>query len=85
LEVVVVVMYSQSSNVVDTDRPSQDKFDRFEAWLRENGAQFDRVSLVFVGAFFCHGKCTVETLCGARRLSRHWTEGVVNHIDILVD
>jgi len=24
---------------------SQDKFDRFEAWLRENGARFDMVSL----------------------------------------
>ena len=25
-----------------------DKFDRFEAWLRENGAHFDQVRCVFV-------------------------------------
>ena len=31
--------------------PSPDKFERFEKWLRENGAQFDMVSCV------CSLKC----------------------------
>lgn len=38
-------MYSRQSNInPDSERPGQDKYDRFEAWLRENGAQFDLVS-----------------------------------------
>jgi len=38
-------MYTtQSKNV---ERPCMDKYDRFELWLRENGAQFDMVSLCF--------------------------------------
>ena len=32
-----------SSTARSTTRPSQDKFDRFEAWLRDNGAQFEMV------------------------------------------
>jgi hypothetical protein len=38
-------MYSRQSNAhAGSERPVQDKYDRFEAWLRENGAQFDLVS-----------------------------------------
>jgi hypothetical protein len=31
---------------IGLERPTQDKYDRFEAWLRENGAQFDLVSSI---------------------------------------
>lgn len=43
-------MYRQNSTNVHsgTERPSQDKFDRFESWLKENGAQFDLVSTVVI-------------------------------------
>eukprot|EP00934_Nitzschia_sp_Nitz4_P008335 Nitzschia sp. Nitz4//scaffold47_size129522//117119//119009//NITZ4_003570-RA/size129522-snap-gene-0.190-mRNA-1//1//CDS//3329552857//8325//frame0 len=34
---------NQTKNAVE--RPSQDKYDRFEAWLRENGAQFELLEL----------------------------------------
>jgi hypothetical protein len=38
-------MYSRQSHAnVGLARPPQDKYDRFEAWLRKNGAQFDLVS-----------------------------------------
>jgi hypothetical protein len=39
-------MYRQKDNNGNsaTERQSLDKFERFEAWLRENGAQFDLVS-----------------------------------------
>ena len=46
-------MYTQrpTSNIHPGQaRPSQDKYDRFEAWLRENGAQFDLVRSVDFGA-----------------------------------
>jgi hypothetical protein len=42
-------MYSQhpTSNIhTGPERPSQDKYDRFEAWLRENGGQFDLVRVL---------------------------------------
>ena len=37
-------MYNNHQSNVGSQRPSQEKYDRFEAWLRENGAQFDLVS-----------------------------------------
>lgn len=37
-------MYTQSHP--GPERPTQDKYDRFEAWLRENGAQFDMVGFI---------------------------------------
>ena len=39
-------MYSRQPKVnASLARPTQDKYERFEVWLRENGAQFDLVSL----------------------------------------
>jgi hypothetical protein len=32
-------------NYSGLDGPPQDKYDRFEDWLRENGAQFDMVGV----------------------------------------
>jgi hypothetical protein len=38
-------MYSRQSHAnVGSAKPPQDKYDRFEGWLKENGAQFDLVS-----------------------------------------
>lgn len=41
------------------DRPPLDKYERFEAWLRENGAVFDMVRFVTyaVATFISFGLC----------------------------
>eukprot|EP00429_Kryptoperidinium_foliaceum_P059998 CAMPEP_0176080270 /NCGR_PEP_ID=MMETSP0120_2-20121206/40150_1 /TAXON_ID=160619 /ORGANISM="Kryptoperidinium foliaceum, Strain CCMP 1326" /LENGTH=56 /DNA_ID=CAMNT_0017414033 /DNA_START=90 /DNA_END=257 /DNA_ORIENTATION=+ len=36
-------MYAHWPNVLE--RPPQDKYDRFEQWLRENGAHFEMLEL----------------------------------------
>lgn len=40
-------MYSRrpKTHAVVPERPTQDKYDLFEQWLRENGAQFDMVRI----------------------------------------
>ena len=38
-------MYTTQSK--NAERPCMDKYDRFELWLRENGAQFEMVSLCY--------------------------------------
>jgi hypothetical protein len=38
-------MYTRQTNHhAGSEKPLQDKYDRFEAWLRENGGNFDLVS-----------------------------------------
>lgn len=48
---IQIPMYSQRSEVAE--RPGQDKYDRFELWLRENGAQFDMVGANNCGLEIC--------------------------------
>jgi hypothetical protein len=44
---------TRSESSKTPNNPCQDKFDRFEAWLRENGGRFDQVN--FISAVFeCH-------------------------------
>ena len=40
-------MYSRrpKTHAVVPERPTQDKYELFEQWLRENGAQFDMVRI----------------------------------------
>ena len=38
----------QKRTRTEPQRTSVDKYERFESWLRENGAQFDLVSYLFV-------------------------------------
>jgi hypothetical protein len=37
-------MFNNRQPNVGSQRPPQDKYERFEVWLKENGAQFDLVS-----------------------------------------
>jgi hypothetical protein len=38
-------MYTRQTNQhAGSEKPLQDKYDRFETWLRENGGNFDLVS-----------------------------------------
>jgi hypothetical protein len=41
------VSNNSSTAAANLGRPSQDKYYRFEMWLRENGAHFERVSNVY--------------------------------------
>ena len=63
-------MYRQNSTNVHsgTERPSQDKFDRFEAWLKENGAQFDLVSRVVIDRTCRFFACFLSRRWGVRHL-----------------
>mmetsp|Transcript_64335 Transcript_64335/g.96980 ORF Transcript_64335/g.96980 Transcript_64335/m.96980 type:complete len:564 (+) Transcript_64335:131-1822(+) len=38
-------MYNNRQQNVGSQRPPQDKYERFEAWLKDNGAQFDLLEL----------------------------------------
>ena len=48
-------MYSsrQVNINIGSQRPPQDKYERFEAWLKDNGAQFDLVSRHFNAFLSC--------------------------------
>ena len=65
-------MYRQNSTNVHsgTERPSQDKFDRFEAWLKENGAQFDLVSRVVIDRTCRFFACFLSRRWGGTALTR---------------
>jgi hypothetical protein len=50
---------TQQNHCLNLERLSQDKYDRFEAWLRENGAQFDLVSFIYLFVCSCVCVCVV--------------------------